>query len=68
MKQTIPTSVEKGKMTPEIQWSVESDLFYHPTRKDCDWAAWHFMRFGFNSPDLPFLFWTTLRDMMLHGY
>ncbi len=52
-------------MTPEIQWEHGSDLFFHPTRKDCSWAAWHFRRFGFNSPNL---FWATLRDMMLHGY
>lgn len=52
-------------MTPEIQWSIEFDLFYTASNADCEHAAWLFNRWCDQSPNL---WWETLRDMMLHGY
>lgn len=50
-------------MFMEICWFA--DHFIEPTRKDCEWAAWHYSSFGMESP---LGWWTTLRDLMLAGF
>lgn len=54
-------------MIPEIQWDYGSDVFAAPCKIDCEHAAWMF-RFWNNDFTGRFPFWSTLRDMMLHGY
>lgn len=46
----------------KIMWFT--DHFIEPTSRDCEWAAWHYSVFGMESP---LGWWTTLRDLMLHG-
>ena len=48
--------------TQQIRWS--DGIMYSVTARDCEWAAWHFERFGLAKTHP---FWQKLRDIMLHG-
>lgn len=60
--------MNKINRTLEIKWAKNSDLYFAPTRVDCESAAWVYLYYGPNSRDhSKFLFWSYLELLMLHG-
>jgi hypothetical protein len=47
-----------------VRWN-EKYVVEEVTGKDCEWAAWLYSQYGRRST---FLFWDTVRDLMLAGF